>query len=171
MINQSMIILIMGVSGSGKTTIGKLLAETLHWEFYDADSFHSLKNVEKMQGGIPLTEADRTPWLQSLHTAIEQWLQENRNVVLACSALKGSYRQQLQLDKNRIKIIYLTGNYELIQKRLQTRHNHYMTEKLLDSQFHTLEEPIDAISVNVAQSPQSIVQTICSALGLTEPRL
>ena len=161
-----MIILIMGVSGSGKTTVGKLLADSLQWEFSDADAFHSPENVEKMRQGIPLSEADRTPWLQDLQTALQQWLQENKNVVLACSALKDSYRQFLLVDRDRIKLVYLKGSYELIQKRLQERRNHYMSEKLLDSQFDTLEEPLDAISINVAASPQVIVKNIRTVLGI-----
>lgn len=161
-----MIILVMGVSGSGKTTIGKLLAEALHWTFSDADSFHSPENVEKMRSGIPLTEADRTPWLQNLQTAIKTWLQNNQNVVLACSALKDSYRQILLVDSNLIKIVYLKGSYELIKKRLQERQNHYMSATLLDSQFHTLEEPLDTLSIDIAESPQVIVQNIRTALGI-----
>ncbi|HYX16668.1 MAG TPA: gluconokinase [Nostoc sp.] len=161
-----MIIILMGVSGSGKTTIGKLLAESLHWEFSDADAFHSPENVEKMRRGIPLSEADRTPWLQDLQTAIKHWLQENNNVVLACSALKDSYRQFLVLDSERIKLVYLKGSYELIQMRLQERSNHYMSEKLLNSQFNTLEEPSGTISMDIAQPPQVIVQNIKTALGV-----
>jgi gluconokinase len=169
-----MIIIVMGVSGSGKTTIGKLLADSLGWEFNDADSFHSLENVDKMRRGIPLTEADRMPWLQDLQTAIKHWLQENKNVVLACSALKDSYRQFLVSDSDRctnpksdrIKLVYLKGSYELIQMRLQERSNHYMSEKLLNSQFDTLEEPLDAISMDVAQPPQIIVQNIKTALKI-----
>jgi len=166
MINKSMIILLMGVSGVGKTTIGKLLAESLHWEFSDADAFHSPENVKKMQSGIPLSEADRTPWLQDLQIAIKHWLQENKNVVLACSALKDSYRQFLVLDSDRTKLVYLKGSYELIQKRLQERHNHYMSEKLLNSQFDTLEEPLDTIFIDVAEPPQVIVQNIRTALEI-----
>ncbi|MBE8989688.1 gluconokinase [Nostoc sp. LEGE 12450] len=169
-----MIIIVMGVSGSGKTTIGKLLADSLGWEFSDADSFHSPENVDKMRRGIPLTEADRMPWLQDLQTAIKHWLQENKNVVLACSALKDSYRQFLVSDSDRstnpksdrIKLVYLKGSYELIQMRLQERSNHYMSEKLLNSQFDTLEEPLDTISIDVAQPPQIIVQNIRTALRL-----
>jgi gluconokinase len=169
-----MIIIIMGVSGSGKTTIGKLLADSLGWEFSDADAFHSPENVEKMRRGIALSEADRMPWLQDLQTAIKHWLQENKNVVLACSALKDSYRQFLVLDGDgsanakgeRTKLVYLKGSYELIQIRLQERSNHYMSEKLLNSQFDTLEEPLDTISVDVAQPPQIIVQNIRTALRL-----
>lgn len=161
-----MIILIMGVSGSGKTTIGKLLADSLHWDFNDADAFHSPENVEKMRRGIPLSEADRIPWLQDLQTAIQHWLQADKNVVLACSALKDSYRHYLVLDSDRIKLVYLKGSYELIQKRLRERRNHYMPEKLLDSQFDTLEEPLDALCIDIAPPPQAIVQHIKTALGI-----
>ena len=156
----------MGVSGSGKTTVGKLLADSLHWEFSDADAFHSSENVEKMRQGIPLSEADRIPWLQDLQAAIQQWLQEDKNVVLACSALKDSYRHYLVLDSDRVKLVYLKGSYELIQKRLQERRHHYMSEKLLDSQFDTLEEPSDALCIDVAQPPQAIVQHIRTAFGI-----
>ncbi len=161
-----MIILIMGVSGSGKTTIGKLLADSLDWQFSDADAFHSPENVEKMRCGIPLSEADRIPWLQDLQTAIKNWLQENKNVVLACSALKESYRQFLVLDSERMKLVYLKGSYDLIQKRLQERHHHYMSEKLLDSQFYSLEEPLDTIYIDVIETPQVIVQNIRTVLGI-----
>ncbi len=161
-----MIIIVMGVSGSGKTTIGKLLADSLEWEFSDADTFHSPENVEKMRRGIPLTEDDRIPWLEDLQTAIKHWLQENKNVVLACSALKDSYRQFLVLDSERIKLVYLKGSYELIQMRLQERSNHYMSKKLLDSQFYTLEEPVDTLCIDIAQSPQIIVQNIRTALEI-----
>ncbi|MBD2519469.1 gluconokinase [Nostoc sp. FACHB-973] len=161
-----MIIIMMGVSGAGKTTIGKLLADSLDWEFSDADAFHSLENVEKMRCGIPLTEADRTPWLQDLQAAIKNWLQENKNMVLACSALKESYRQFLVVDSERIKLVYLKGSYELIQQRLQERHNHYMSEKLLNSQFNTLEEPSDTLYIDVIETPQVIVQNIRTALGI-----
>lgn len=156
----------MGVSGSGKTTIGKLLADSLEWEFSDADTFHSPENIEKMRRGIPLSEDDRIPWLQDLQTAIKHWLQENKNVVLACSALKDSYRQFLVLDKERIKLVYLKGSYELIKMRLQERSNHYMSEKLLDSQFYTLEEPVDTLCMDIAQPSQIIVQNIRTALEI-----
>jgi gluconokinase len=152
-----MIVLVMGVSGSGKTTIGLLLADALHWEFKDADAFHSPANIEKMRLGIPLSDADRIPWLQDLQRAIAQWLQEDKNVVLACSALKASYRQFLLLDSDRIKLVYLKGSFEVIQKRLQERHNHFMTEKLLKSQFDALEEPPDAICVDLSNPPERIV--------------
>ena len=161
-----MIILLMGVSGSGKTTIGKLLAADLHWDFSDADDFHSSQNIEKMRQGIPLTEADRMPWLIELQTALEHWLQENRNVVLACSALKNSYRQLLMTDPDRTKLVYLKGSYSLIKKRLQERHNHYMTAQLLESQFNTLEEPLNALVIDVAQPTQVNIERIRSTLKI-----
>ncbi|MBW4611998.1 MAG: gluconokinase [Desmonostoc vinosum HA7617-LM4] len=161
-----MIILVMGVSGSGKTTIGQLLAESLHWEFQDADSFHSLENIEKMRHGIALNDLDRMPWLLAIQQAIAQWLQANQNVVLACSALKASYRQSLVLDSDRIKLVYLKGSFDLIQKRLQERQNHFMTEKLLNSQFDVLEEPSDAIFVDVSAVPDVIVENLRKALGI-----
>jgi gluconokinase len=161
-----MIILVMGVSGSGKTTIGKMLANSLGWTFSDADTFHSQQNVEKMRQGIPLSEADRKPWLQDLQTAIKYWLQENKNVVLACSALKDSYRQFLVVDSNRVKLVYLKGSYQLIQKRLQERQNHYMSAQLLTSQFEALEEPLETIYIDIAEPPQAIVQNIRTILGI-----
>ncbi|KJH71027.1 gluconokinase [Aliterella atlantica] len=161
-----MIVIVMGVSGSGKTTIGKQLAASLQWEFRDADTFHSPENVEKMRRGIPLSETDRLPWLKSLQTAIAEWLQADKNVVLACSALKQSYRQYLMLDSDRVKLVYLKGSYQLIYKRLQMRQNHYMSAELLNSQFDLLEEPADAISVDISAPTQVILQTIESALKL-----
>ena len=158
-----MVIIIMGVSGSGKTTIGKMLAESLHWEFQDADSFHPLDNIEKMRHGIPLNDVDRIPWLQSLQIAISRWLQENKNVVLACSALKASYRQYLVLSSN-VKLVYLRGSFELIKDRLQKRQNHFMGVELLTSQFESLEEPDNVIRVDISQSPQVIIQDIKQVL-------
>ncbi|HEY9800585.1 MAG TPA: gluconokinase [Leptolyngbyaceae cyanobacterium] len=158
-----MVIIIMGVSGSGKTTIGQMLAESLHWEFQDADSFHPIDNIEKMRHGIPLNDVDRIPWLQSLQIAISNWLQENRNVVLACSALKASYRQYLVLNSD-VKLIYLHGSFELIKDRLQKRQNHFMGVELLTSQFESLEEPDNVIRVDISQSPQVIIQEIKKVL-------
>ncbi|MBK1988272.1 gluconokinase [Sphaerospermopsis aphanizomenoides BCCUSP55] len=160
-----MIILIMGVSGSGKTTIGKLLAASLNWEFSDADTFHPSANIEKMRLGIPLNDADRMPWLEDLQTHIKSSLQENKNVVLACSALKNNYRQILIVD-NRVQLVYLKGSFELIENRLKTRQNHFMSKKLLKSQFDTLEEPDNAICVDVAEPPEVIVGKIRKALGI-----
>ncbi|MBW4480602.1 MAG: gluconokinase [Tolypothrix brevis GSE-NOS-MK-07-07A] len=146
--------------------MGQLLAESLQWEFKDADSFHSPENIEKMRHGISLNDLDRMPWLLAMQQAIQHWLEENQNVVLACSALKASYRQYLLINDERVKLVYLKGSFELIQKRLQKRHHHFMNEKLLQSQFDTLEEPTNAISVDVSRSPEEIVQNIRLSLGI-----
>lgn len=156
----------MGVSGSGKTTIGKLLANTLNWEFKDADDFHSVDNIEKMRLGIPLNDADRKPWLKDLQTVIALWLKENQNVILACSALKTRYRQYLRLDNDNIQLVYLKGSLDILQQRLLNRQNHFMSEKLLNSQLDTLEEPDDAICMDISELPQLIVQNIRKALEI-----
>ena len=155
-----MIILVMGVSGSGKTTIGTKLAESLGWQFRDADDFHPPENIEKMRQGIPLDDADRLPWLQKMQNLIKQCLSENTNLVLTCSALKESYRQMLLINKEFIQLVYLKGSFELIEKRLKERRNHFMTEKLLKSQFENLEEPDNAITVDISESLETIVQEI-----------
>ena len=152
----------MGVSGSGKTTVGKLLAQSLNCDFSDADDFHPPANIEKMSLGIPLEDADRLPWLLQLQTTIDRWLLENKNVVLACSALKVSYREMLCRKEQRIKIVYLKGDFELFAARLKNRENHYMKADLLSSQLDTLEEPEDAIIVDASQPLELIVlQIIC----------
>lgn len=155
-----MIVIVMGVSGSGKTTVGKLLAESLHWHFSDADDFHSPTNIEKMSLGIPLEDVDRIPWLLQLQTAIDTWLLENKNVVLACSALKASYREMLCRDQEQMKIFYLKVSVQLLTLRLKSRQNHYMKADLLSSQFATLEEPQDAIVIDASQSLEVIVRLI-----------
>jgi len=155
-----MITIVMGVSGSGKTTVGKLLAQSLNWDFSDADDFHPSANIEKMSLGIPLEDADRLPWLLQLQAAIDRWLLENKNVVLACSALKASYREMLCRDQKRIKIVYLKSSFHLLATRLKTRENHYMKADLLLSQLETLEEPEDAIIIDASQPLELIVDQI-----------
>jgi gluconokinase len=159
------IILLMGPAGSGTTTIGDLLAAQLGWEFSDGDSFHSMANIEKMSHGIPLTDADRLPWLNSIRDAIAQWLAQHKSVVLACSALKRSYRDLLQVSPE-VKLVYLKGSFELLRQRLHARKGHYATEQLLNSQFADLEEPTDAMVVDVAPPPEEIVAQIRAHLGL-----
>jgi len=160
-----MIVIIMGTTGSGKTTIGLLLAKRQGWEFVDADDFHPPANVEKMKHGIPLTDADREPWLKALHDKIVQWNTEARNMVLACSALKKSYRDELRASPN-VKFVYLKGNYELFSQRVLARKGHFAKQDLLTSQFATLEEPTDAITVDAAPSPEQIVVEVRRQLGL-----
>ena len=159
-----MIILVMGVSGSGKTTIGEKLAESLGWEFRDADNFHPRENIDKMRNGIALTDADRLPWLQKMQDVIKQRLSEHINIVITCSALKESYRQMLLVDGESVKLVYLKGSFELIQQRLKERKNHFMSEKLLKSQFDILEEPLDAITVDISQQLEDIVREIVEKL-------
>jgi len=156
----------MGVVGAGKTTVGRLLAQRLQWQFVDADSFHSTANVDKIRHGFPLEDADRAPWLLAIRKAIDQWIAEHRHVVLACSALKQSYREQLNAGPE-MKFVYLTGTLELISDRLHSRRGHFATTQLLASQFAILEEPRDAITIDVSHSPENIVEQILLALKET----
>ena len=160
-----MVILLMGVTGSGKTTVGKALAESLHWLFADADDFHPPSNVAKMRAGIPLNDADRAPWLAALRTQIDEWLHAGANAVLACSALKESYRQKLVVTSD-VPVVYLRGSRELIAERLKERHGHYMDPNLLPSQFATLEEPQGALVVDVDASVAEIVSRIRKGVGV-----
>jgi gluconokinase len=160
-----MVIILMGVTGSGKTTIGKQLAGDLGWKYYDADAFHSPANIKKMSSGTPLNDVDRLPWLESLRDLIQKSLAQNENAVLACSALKRSYRDYLVVNE-RVKVVYLKGTYDLIQTRLNQRHGHYMDPALLESQFDILEEPDLEAQVDISGSPDDIVETIKQRLDL-----
>lgn len=159
-----MIILVMGVSGSGKTTVGKKLAESLGYKFADADDFHPQENIDKMRNGIALSDKDRLPWLQKMQDVIKKHLSENTNIVITCSALKESYRQMLLINPESVKLVYLKGSFELIHRRLKERLNHFMSEKLLESQFDILEEPLDAITVDISQPFEVIVEVILEKL-------
>jgi gluconokinase len=159
-----MIVILMGTTGSGKTTIGSLLAKRIGWDFVDADDFHPPSNVEKMKHGIPLTDADREPWLKALHDKIVEWTAEKRSVVLACSALKQSYRDELRASSD-VKFVYLKGSYHLFSDRVLARKGHFAKQDLLASQFATLEEPTDAIIVDAAPSPEQIVAEVRRKLG------
>ncbi len=160
-----MIVVVMGPTGVGKTTAGSLLAKCLDWEFVDGDTFHPPGNVEKMKMGIPLDDVDRVPWLQAIHSKMTQWIADHRNVVLACSALKRLYREQLCTDPE-VKLVYLKGTYEEIYRRLRSRAGHFAGAQLLASQFAILEEPSDAVTVEVNRPPEEIVAEIRQRLGL-----
>jgi gluconokinase len=152
--------IVMGVSGCGKSSIGKALAENLDWDFYDADDFHPPENVSKMASGIPLDDSDRAPWLDSLHDLILSSLTQNHPGVLACSALKERYRQQLMQGNASVQLVYLKGSYDLIWSRMIARKEHYMKPHMLKSQFATLEEPTNALTVDISLSVDEIVQEI-----------
>jgi gluconokinase len=154
-----MIIVLMGVSGAGKTTIGRLLAEDLGWPFYDADEFHTPANIEKMRRGEPLTDDDRMPWLVKLRAFLLALLEAGSNAVVACSALKSAYRNHLLIDEQ-VRLVYLKGDYSTIHNRLLRRHDHFMNPSLLESQFAALEEPARAITVDITASPADIVRSI-----------
>jgi gluconokinase len=160
------VIILMGVSGAGKTTIGRQLAEALGWEFLDGDAFHPPANVARMSRGEPLTDADRAPWLERLHELIAQRLDTEEPVVLAASALKRDYRRRLHAGHPRVAFVFLRGDHDLIQRRLNRRRDHYMPSALLQSQFAALEPPEDALTVDITQTPAAIVREIRAALGI-----
>jgi gluconokinase len=150
----------MGVSGSGKTTVGSRLASQLGWNFYDADGFHPQTNILKMVQGIPLDDEGRAPWLASLHELISNSLKDNRPGVLACSALKERYRQTLLAGNKNVRIIYLKGSFDLIRSRISARSGHYMKPSMLQSQFDALEEPADALTLDASLPVDDIVTLI-----------
>ena len=156
----------MGVSGTGKTTVGRLLAEELGWPFYEGDEFHPRANVEKMSRGLALSDEDRAPWLAALHDLLQDLTRKNESAVLSCSALKQAYRDRLQGGAEDVRFVYLKGNFELIQERLVERDEHFMKANLLPSQFAALEEPAGLPTIDVAQEPGAIVARIKRALGL-----
>lgn len=161
-----MIILLMGVSGSGKTTIGNQLSNDLKWDFIDGDGLHPQANIDKMSHGIALTDDDRKPWLETIRSLIQHGLENNKNFVLACSALKASYRSQLKQDSDQVKIVYLKASEAVLQERMQHRQGHFMPPSMLHSQLETLEEPTDAIALQSDQPVEQIVAQICQAIGV-----
>jgi gluconokinase len=164
-----LVVVIMGVSGAGKTTIGQMLAAELGWGFADGDDYHSPDKVEKMRSGVPLTDADRAPWLEALRNAIKEWIAAAKNMVLACSALKQTYRDYLHVSAE-VEFVYLKVSPPLLHKRLRVRVGHFMTEKMLDSQLVALEEPTEmeamktVITINADGLPEQVITEVRNAL-------
>ena len=159
----------MGTTGSGKTTVGTLLASTLGWTFADGDDFHSAANIAKMHAGIGLTDEDRAPWLAAMRDRVSAWLETTTDGVLACSALRRSYRDELRVDP-RVRFVYLKGTYDDIAPRIEHRHGHFAGVDLLKSQFETLEEPAEdehVLEVAVNGTPAEQVAAIVHGLQLT----
>jgi gluconokinase len=164
-----MVVIVMGVSGSGKTTVGQRLAAALGCRFRDADEFHPPENIAKMAAGIPLTDEDRWPWLERLRELLRSTLEAGEDLVLACSALRRVYRERLSVDAARQRWVYLWAPRELIAQRLAARRGHYMPPSLLDSQLGTLEVPEDALPVDVSADVDTVVATVLRELGLQRP--
>jgi gluconokinase len=164
-----MIIVIFGVSGAGKTTVGKMLAKQLGWRFLEADDFHPAANIEKMRNGHPLTDEDRWPWLNRLRKQIEQLVSAGENAVLACSALKRAYRDRLRVSEA-VKFVFLRGDYAVVEKQLRSRHGHFLNIALLQSQFDDLEQPQpdeNVITIELGRTPEEIVERIETKVNLT----
>lgn len=165
-------VVIMGVSGSGKTTVGRLLAERLGWRFLEGDDFHPGANVEKMSKGVSLGDDDRWPWLARIRDAIEVCSRNGIDAVLACSALRARYREYLVAGRDDVRFVYLKGDRQTIRERLSARKTHYMKANMLDSQFASLEEPDGAVVVDIALAPPDIVSHVLGELQLqTDPRV
>ena len=162
-----MVILLMGTTGAGKTTVGRLLAARLRWTFLDADDFHPPANIEKMKHGIPLTDRDRFPWLEKIHAELLRFTESRENVVLACSALKQSYRDQLSVELD-MRIVYLRGTYEVMRRHIESRHGHFAGEAILAGQFADLEEPKNALILDVSHPPEELVAEIILKLHFAE---
>ncbi len=162
-VGQGMVIIVMGVAGSGKSVVGWRLARALGWDFFDADDFHPPENIARMRQGIPLSDTERAGWLEVLSRLVRQRLEQGRPAVLACSALKAAYRCQLRGGSNAVQFVYLRGSYAQIEQRLRARRGHFMKAGMLASQFATLEEPQNALTVSIQHTPEQIVRQIREA--------
>jgi len=160
-----MVIILMGVSGCGKTTVGKLLSKQTGLPFFDADDFHPPENVRKMESGQPLNDEDRQPWLEILSEKISEW-NRSSGAILACSALKETYREILRSGEGNTGFVYLNGSRSVIFDRMKLREGHYMPPELLDSQFEALEEPKNALVVDIRHAPEEIAKQIVNKLEL-----
>jgi gluconokinase len=160
------VVLLMGVAGAGKTTIGHRLAAALGWAFHDADTFHPPENIRKMAAGQPLDDTDRHPWLLAIRQRIDQHLAEPTPAIFTCSALKASYRDILLEGTTGVELVYLKGTEALLRERLEQRQGHFLPPELLHSQLETLEPPHGALEVDIAKSPARIVRKILRRLGL-----
>jgi gluconokinase len=165
-VHRPLVLIFMGVSGSGKTTVGMLLARKTGATFYEGDEFHPPENIEKMRHGVPLTDGDRKKWLLALRRIIRRSLDDGRFTVMACSALKAAYRDLLRGGDPRVQFVHLTGPRAVIEERLKGRRNHFMPPTLLDSQLATLEPPSDALTFSCEKSPDEIVAALIQALGI-----
>jgi gluconokinase len=155
-----MVILLMGVAGSGKTTIGQRLAQDLQWPFVDADDLHPPANIEKMKSGRPLDDVDRAPWLAAIRARIERFLDTGESGIVTCSALKQKYRDIIVVDPEKVKLVHLHGSPEVLLARMQGRKNHFMSPRMLDSQLQTLEIPSSALQIDIQQTPAEIAAQI-----------
>ncbi|HUG10044.1 MAG TPA: gluconokinase [Opitutaceae bacterium] len=166
MSKKCQLLLVAGVSGSGKSTIGSMLASQVGWEFHDGDSYHPPENVAKMRSGMPLDDADRVPWLAAMRAAIEACLRDGRGAVFVASALKEAYRSALCDGLDGIGLVFLHGDFELIRSRMTSRKDHYMPADLLQSQFDLIEWPRGALEVDVRATPEEAVRTIRAHFGM-----
>lgn len=161
-----MIVVIMGVSGCGKTTVGRRLAQRLDWKYYEGDAFHPVENIQKMSKGIALTDDDRLPWLASIKKVIDQCCEGGSDAIVACSALRRDYRFYLAANIPEIRFVYLKGEFSIIRERMKSREGHYMKAGLLESQFASLEEPDDAMVIDIGESPKEIVSRVVREMGV-----